>query len=419
MERWSLTSSRFGLLLALSLTLLAIGGCGGTSGSPTAENAQAKALVERALDVVVSEYQDFHNYTLVSPYTLKNFDHSLRAVPSLQATGGMNTFTVAVRSASGTTFEVDGDGQRIARVCRPPSSACPARHWAGSSTLIFPPVTPVARLTGSQEAEVRSILLANLSHYAQLLSRGQVALGTAQYPNAQAGLNAFSDPDSAANRFSAYQKDANLAASASYVDAFNRADRLFTAANANEPQAMTNWEGDMAQVQGDLAQWITDATSWQISEIQASVLQADVARFDFAFAKARADGIRATPGVLHGAASFSTLATESTTSPKTANGVPPNPAGRCPDVEFRSPYTDALATARVAVRGGTATCAAAQALIRAAFSVKVQANGETWQWSVDGWICSSGGDGTTDICTHQGNKVIATTPTPGGFWPEP
>jgi hypothetical protein len=71
MERWSLTSSRWGLRLALSVTLLAIGGCGGTSGSATAENAQAKAWVERALNVVASDYQDFHNYTIVSAYTLK------------------------------------------------------------------------------------------------------------------------------------------------------------------------------------------------------------------------------------------------------------------------------------------------------------------------------------------------------------
>ena len=320
MERWSLTNSQWGLRLALSVTLLAIGGCGGTSGSATAENAQAKAWVERALKVVASDYQDFHNYTIVSAYTLKNLDHSLRAVSSLQASGGTNTFTVAVRSTSGTTFEVDGTGRRIARVCRPSSSACPGGHWAGTSTLTLPPVTPVQRLTASQETEVRSILLANLSRYAQLLSRGQEALGSTQYPNAQAGLNAFSDPNSAANRFSGFQKNANVYGSASYVDAFNRADRLFMAANANEPQALTNWEDDMAQVQGDLAQWINNAISWQISEIQASVLQADVATFEVDFAKARADAIRATPGASRGTSSSTSLTT-STASPNAGSSA--------------------------------------------------------------------------------------------------
>lgn len=293
-------------------------GCGGTSRSATAENAQAKAWVERALKVVASDYQDFHNYALVSPFTLRNLDHSLRAVPSLRATGLGGTFTISVRSGSGTTFEVDGHGVSLTRVCRPASSACPGGHWAGSSTLTLAPVPRVPRLTSSQEAEVRGILLANLSHYAQLLSRGQEALGTTQYPNAQAGLNAFNDTNSAANRFSMFQKDANVYGSASYVDAFNRADRFFTA--ANEPQALTNWEDDTGTVQGDLAQWINDAISWQISEVQTSVLQADVATFEADLAKARADAIRATPTASRGTSSSTSL-TASTPSPNPASSA--------------------------------------------------------------------------------------------------
>jgi hypothetical protein len=58
-------------MLVLAIISGAVG-CGGTSRSATAENAQAQAWVERALKVLASEYQDFHNYTLVSAYTLKN-----------------------------------------------------------------------------------------------------------------------------------------------------------------------------------------------------------------------------------------------------------------------------------------------------------------------------------------------------------
>ncbi len=114
-----------------------------------------------------------------------------------------------------------------------------------------------------------------------------------------------------------------------------------------------------------------------------------------------------------------TPVTTSTASTTTTGAVPPNPTGRCADVEFRSPYAGAIATARVAVLSGTVTCAVARALISASSSVKHPASGESWQWSVDGWLCSSGGDGTIDDCTRQGNEVEATTPTPGGYWAEP
>jgi hypothetical protein len=71
-----------------------------------AADAHAKASVEHALWDVASDDEDFHTYDLVSAVTLKNIDPSLRAVTSLQANGSTSTFTVSVRSASGTTFEL-------------------------------------------------------------------------------------------------------------------------------------------------------------------------------------------------------------------------------------------------------------------------------------------------------------------------
>ena len=52
---------------------------------------------------------------------------------------------------------------------------------------------------------VRAILTANVDHYAKLLAAGERALGSTQYANANAGLAAFNDPNSAASKFRDYQ----------------------------------------------------------------------------------------------------------------------------------------------------------------------------------------------------------------------
>jgi hypothetical protein len=139
---------------------------------------------------------------------------------------------------------------------------------------------------------VRSILLGSVNHYASLLAQGQQILGTTQYPNAQAGLAAISDPNSAASRFSAFQKNHNPVNDTSYLDAFNKADKYFTA--ANEPDAMSAWQNDAGNAQSDLFAWINDAVSWQISEITAGKLQPDVGKFEHDLALARADAIKAS-----------------------------------------------------------------------------------------------------------------------------
>jgi hypothetical protein len=219
---------------------------------------------------------------------LKNVDHALRSVPSLKANGSGKTFSVSVVSASGTTFEVDGDGQYLSRVCKP-TSRCPGGHWPGSSKLTF---APVPRLTASEKTHVRSILLASVNHYSHLLSQGQQIIGPAPYPNANAGLAAFNDPNSAASRFSAYRKHPNPESDESYLAAFQRADHFFTA--ANEPQAIGTWRDDMGQAQSDVAQWVNAAVSWQISQISTANLQADAATVTRDLAKARADEVRAS-----------------------------------------------------------------------------------------------------------------------------
>jgi hypothetical protein len=70
--------------LVLGLCSFVVASCGGssTSAPPSSaarafEEAQAQPAIARALKVVASDREDFHNYTLVSPVTLKNLDHSL------------------------------------------------------------------------------------------------------------------------------------------------------------------------------------------------------------------------------------------------------------------------------------------------------------------------------------------------------
>jgi hypothetical protein len=108
-----------------------------------------------------------------------------------------------------------------------------------------------------------------------MLSQGQQIIGPVPYPNANAGLAAFNDPNSAASRFSAYRKHPDPESDESYLAAFQRADHFFTA--ANEPQAIGTWRDDMGQAQSDLYRWVSDAVSWQINEISTSKLQADAA----------------------------------------------------------------------------------------------------------------------------------------------
>lgn len=260
-----------------------------SSAARAAEDAQAHAILARALKVIASDREDFHSYTLVSPVTLKNLDHSLRPVSSLAANGSGSGFFVSVRSASGTTFAVNGVGAVLTDPCHPAGAGCPGGHWSGPSTLALP---TIPKLTAAEKSAVRSILLGSANHYASLLAQGRQALGTTQYPNSQAGLAAFSDPNSAASKFSAYQKHVNPANDLSSLQAFKKADSYFTA--ANEPAAISQWQNDMSNAQGDLGTWVQDAVSWQIKEISTTKLQADLAKVEKDLAQARADAIKAS-----------------------------------------------------------------------------------------------------------------------------
>jgi hypothetical protein len=255
-----------------------------TASARAADDARAKAVIARVLKIVASNYQDFGDYTLVSRYTVGNLDHSLRKVPGLKATGQGKTFSVSVKSASGTTFKVRGEHLALTRTCSPAGAGCPSSHWSGAKTLALPKV-PV--ITAGDKEKIRAILTASVSHYQHLLALGQQALGGVQYANATAGLNAFSDPNSAASRFSAYRKNPNPESDLSFLSAFKKADNFYTA--ANEPAAIGTWRDDMGTATSDLNEWVNLAVGWQIREKTTAQLQAAADKVTRDLAKAQAD----------------------------------------------------------------------------------------------------------------------------------
>lgn len=246
------------------------------------DDARARADITRALKVISSDYRVFGNYEVMTPYTLGNEDHKLRGVPSLSATSTKKTFTVSIRSASGTIFAVHGNGLKLSRTCSPKGAGCTGGTWAGADRLALPKV-PV--LTASDKAHVRQVLTASVDHYANLLSLGEQALGTTQYANANAGLSAFNDPNSAASRFSVYRKKSNPEGDLTFLSAFKKADSYYTA--ANEPKAIAEWQNDMNDASVALNEWVNVAVGWQIREHTTLQLQAAEQKVTAALAKAR------------------------------------------------------------------------------------------------------------------------------------
>lgn len=256
-----------------------------------AADARAKADVARALKVVASNYQDFGDYTLVTRYTLGNLDHSLRKITTLKAHGRGKTFTLSVTSANGTTFVVHGHRLALTRTCTPTGPGCPDGHWAGAKTLALPKVPVV---TAADKGKIRSILTGSVDHYQHLLTLGAQILGTTQYATANAGLAAFSDPNSAASRFRDYRKNPNPESDLSFLAAFKKADNFYTA--ANEPAAISTWRDDMDTVSTDINEWVNLAVGWQIREKTTAQLQAAEAKIERDLAKARADVTAAVAG---------------------------------------------------------------------------------------------------------------------------
>jgi hypothetical protein len=118
-----------------------------------------------------------------------------------------------------------------------------------------------------------------------------------------------------------------------------------------------------------------------------------------------------------------TPTTQTTTTQTTAPAPQSYGYVRCPNATLKSG-----GQAKVAIVSGPATCSEAERLVSDAIGAQgttttPQADG-MWSWHVGDYTCTSGGDGTISTCVGgrlgvQASKIIGTTPTPGGYWPDP
>lgn len=125
-------------------------------------------------------------------------------------------------------------------------------------------------ISDADKAKVVAILSANNKHYTDIFKQGRDILGTTQYPDGQAGLAAMEDSNSAASKFSAYQKNPDPCRDFSSNQAFKQADAFYNA--DNETKGIQSWQTDSSQLNGDLCQWVSKAVSWQISSVTTVML---------------------------------------------------------------------------------------------------------------------------------------------------
>ena len=114
--------------------------------------------------------------------------------------------------------------------------------------------------------------------------------GSTQYANANAGLAAFNDPNSAASKFRDYQGGQGQGPTndLSFLAAFKQADSYYTA--ADEPtSAITAWQNDISNAQAGFNQFTNVGTGWQISQYTTAQLRAAERQITENLAKARRD----------------------------------------------------------------------------------------------------------------------------------
>jgi hypothetical protein len=134
----------------------------------------------------------------------------------------------------------------------------PTNDAAASLTVALPaPASPADRQAAF------AVLTANIAHYRRIFEQGRAIIDHAQHANGEEGPGAMEDPTSAAARFRDYRKNSNPELDMSFLDAFRRADKHFTA--DNEPQAIRDWVDDMSFVHDDLGRWVHVAVDYQLS----------------------------------------------------------------------------------------------------------------------------------------------------------
>lgn len=116
--------------------------------------------------------------------------------------------------------------------------------------------------------------------YATIYQEGKTALGTTQYSDGNTALTALSNPNSAANKFSAWHRTF-LTQQSSLLDqpvnAYKTASDCYYNSHLPEPDAIANWRDDMGNVLSDIGAWGNDAVGWQIETTSNAQLQQDAA----------------------------------------------------------------------------------------------------------------------------------------------
>jgi hypothetical protein len=149
---------------------------------------------------------------------------------------------------------------------------------------------PVAVATSSapDKQKVAAILSASVAYYTQLFATGKATLGTTHYADANAGLKAFNDPNSAASQFGSFRTNNCLKndPGANAISAYQEADNLYS---GTSPDALGNWNEDINTTVSDICLWAGDAVSWQIKEISTAKLHTDEQKVSNDIVKAQLD----------------------------------------------------------------------------------------------------------------------------------
>jgi hypothetical protein len=150
----------------------------------------------------------------------------------------------------------------------PKPTGTPSIYTTQGPTIMPTPVS----LTASQKTQIQSILTDNLNHYKQIWQHGKDALGTTQYDDAWAGIEAFDDPNSAASKFRDWRQKEEPERDLSYYGAYDQAKAIYKDTSYD---ALDAWQYCAYGVVVDMVIWVKDAAAWQVKSITTTQLNND------------------------------------------------------------------------------------------------------------------------------------------------
>jgi predicted 3-demethylubiquinone-9 3-methyltransferase (glyoxalase superfamily) len=160
-----------------------------------------------------------------------------------------------------------------------------------SDTVSNPSVTSASPAPQLDKDQIVSILKASSRYYSELFDNGKAILGTKQYTDENAGLEAMNDPSSAAVRFGAFRTSNCIKndPGSNATNAYKEISDLYSAANITPSDALDSWNSDLNNAASDICLWAGDGISWQIGEIPTAKLKDDEDIIAKDFIKVKAD----------------------------------------------------------------------------------------------------------------------------------